>query len=110
MASRQRPSCANAQAYALIVGAAGDERSTIAEVLAGQNIVPATADEAEHAIETLSDSPVDIVVSDIALKGRPTASVWRSGSCSINPRRPSSCWRTPFPGFPPIRLSRPYRC
>jgi DNA-binding NtrC family response regulator len=58
------------RAHALIVGTAGDERSTITRLLAAQNIAPATADGFEGAIEVLSDGQFDIVVSDIALKGR----------------------------------------
>ena len=44
------------------------------------------------------------------MRVRPKASAWRVGSCSVNPRRPSSCWPTAFLGFPPTRPSRPCPC
>jgi DNA-binding NtrC family response regulator len=69
MAARRQRARANARAHALIVGQASEERSTIAKLLAAQNVVSATADSAERAIETLTDSRFDIVVSDIAMKG-----------------------------------------
>ena len=70
MTVHQHVSWGNARARALIVGQAGEERSAIAKLLAAENIVPATVDSADRAIETLSDSPFDLVVSDIALKGQ----------------------------------------
>ena len=70
MTVHQQTSWGNARARALIVGHAGEECSAIAKLLAAQNIVPATVDGAERAIETLSDSPFDLVVSDIALRGQ----------------------------------------
>ena len=70
MTVHQQISWGNARARALIVGQAGEERSAIAKLLAAQNIVPATVEGAERAIETLSDSPFDLVVSDITLKGQ----------------------------------------
>jgi DNA-binding NtrC family response regulator len=70
MTGRQPIAWGNARARALIVGQAGEERSAVAKLLAAENIVPATVDSAERAIETLFDSPFDLVVSDIALKGQ----------------------------------------
>ena len=70
MTVHQHVSWGNARARALIVGQAGEERSAVAKLLAAENIVPATVDSADRAIETLSDSPFDLVVSDIALKGQ----------------------------------------
>ena len=70
MTVHQHLSRADARARALVVGQPGEERSAVAKLLAAQNIMPTTVDSAERAIETLSDDPFDLVVSDIALKGQ----------------------------------------
>ena len=70
MTVHQPTSWGTAWARALIVGQPGEESSAVAKLLAAQNIVPITVDSAERAIETLYDSPFNLVVSDVALKGQ----------------------------------------
>jgi CheY-like chemotaxis protein len=110
MAARPQRPWANARARALIVGQAGEERSTIAKLLAEQNVVSATADSAERAIETLTDSGFDIVVSDIAMKGPSEGIGLARWILQHQPETAIILLATPFPGFPPTRPSRPCPC